>query len=402
MASKFFRKDNKALMIGLGVLVLVMAGWGLKAAFFSKPKAAPVISAPAQMGDIEKTVLATGSLEPYTLVSVGAQTSGRVTSLKVELGDQVKKGALIAEIDSATQNNALQTALANINNVRAQRAEGEARLAAAKLNYDRQATLYKADAGSKADFETAETEYKSAQASLKAIDAQIASAEVSRNTAEVNLGYTRITAPIDGTVLAIVTKEGQTINANQTTPTIVKMGQLDRMTIKAEISEADVINVREGMEVYFTTLGDSRRRYKATLRSIAPAPDSIKESDSVDTSTASNAIYYYGIFDVDNADGALRTFMTANVTIVLGSAKNVLTIPSTALGKPDRDGNYTVQVLGADEKITPRKITIGLNDGNNVEVKSGLKAGEKVVTAQAASGPSDTSQRMRRGPQGGL
>lgn len=397
-------KNRRWWIIGLGVVALMLAGWGVKALLFSKPKAPPVISAPAEIGDVERTVLATGSLEPYTLVSVGAQTSGRVERLAVELGQEVKKDDLIAEIDSQTQNNSLQSAQADLANIQAQKAQAEASLAEAKLNYERQKTLYQADAGARADFEAAESTYRSAEANIRALNAQIAKGQVAVNTARINLGYTRITAPIDGTVLAIVTKEGQTINANQTTPTIVKMGQLDRMTIKAEISEADVVNLKPGMEVYFTTLGQSKKRYNATLRTIAPAPETIKENDSVTTADATSAIYYNGEFDVENEDGLLRTFMTAQVNIVLESAKNVLTIPSTALGQPDRDGSYVVKVVDKDQKVSERKVTIGVNDGTKAEVKSGLKRGERVVTVDGALDPSksDTGNMRRRGPPGGL
>ncbi|MFT3997447.1 MAG: efflux RND transporter periplasmic adaptor subunit [Asticcacaulis sp.] len=397
-------RNRRWWMIGLGVLALVLAGWGVKTLFFSKPKAPPVISAAVEIGNVERTVLATGSLEPYTLVSVGAQTSGRVEKLAVELGQAVKKGDLIAEIDSQTQNNSLQSAQADLANIQAQKAQAEASLTEAKLNYERQKTLYQADAGARADFEAAESTYRSAEANIRALNAQIAKGQVSVNTARINLGYTRITAPMDGTVLAIVTKEGQTINANQTTPTIIKMGQLSRMTIKAEISEADVVNLKPGMEVYFTTLGQPKKRYTATLRTIAPAPETIKENDSVTTADATSAIYYNGEFDVDNEDGALRTFMTAQVNIVLESAKSVLTIPSTALGQPAPDGSYVVKVVDKDQKISERKVSIGVNDGTKAEVTSGLKRGERVVTVDGAIDPSQSdSSRMRRGgPPGGL
>lgn len=388
--------------LGIGIAALVVGGVGANMLFFSKPKAAPVITAEVSRGDVERTVLSTGALEPYTLVSVGAQTSGRVTSLMVDLGDQVRKGDLIAEIDSANQKNAQQTAEAQIANVRAQRVQAEATLAQARQTYERQSRLRAADAASQADYETAEAAYKTAQAAVRAIDAQIAQAEVSLSTAQVNLGYTRITAPIDGTVLAVVTKEGQTINANLSTPTIIKLGQLNRMTIQAEISEADVIRIKPGMSVYFTILGDPNRKYTATLRSIAPAPVSIETADRITASTASTAIYYNGIFDVDNSDGTLRTFMTAQVHIVLEEARNVLRIPSSALGQAAPDGSYMVRVQDSRGEIRPRKITIGVDDGSYAEVKSGLKQGEKVVTVDATNAaPSDTT-RMRPPRMGGL
>ena len=380
-------------------LVAIIAIWLI---FFNRPKPPELVTQAATMGNVERTVLASGTLEPFKQVSVGAQVSGQVTKLAVALGDSVHTGDLIAEIDSQTQKNSLQTAQAQLNNIAAQRASAQATLAQAQSNFTRQQTLYQADAGSKADYEAALATLKSAQASVDAANAQIQSANVSVNTANVNLGYTRILAPMDGTVISIVTKEGQTVNANQSAPTIVGLGQLDKMTVKAEVSEADVARVKSGMDVYFTTLGDPDKKYYAKLRSIEPAPTTFDPDTT--TTTTSSAVYYYAIFDVDNPDGALRTTMTAQVYIVLESAKNVLTIPSAALGRKGKDGGYSVMVADPKDKHKRperRKITIGINDGTNVQVLSGLKNGEQVVIAQAASSSGSSSSSSSSSRSGG-
>jgi len=389
-------KNKRFLTIG-GIVAILLVALLIWLLVFNKPKPPELVTQPAAMGNVEKTVLASGTLEPFKQVSVGAQVSGQVTKLAVALGDTVHTGDLIAEIDSQTQKNSLQTAQAQLANIEAQQASAQATLAQAQSNFTRQQTLYQADAGSQADYETALATLKSAQGSLAALNAQIQSARVSVNTANVNLGYTRILAPIDGTVIAIVTKEGQTVNANQSAPTIVGLGQLDKMTIKAEVSEADVANIKPGMAVYFTTLGDPDKKYYATLRSIEPAPTTF-DPDST-TTTSSSAVYYYALFDVDNPDGALRTSMTAQVYIVLQGAKNVLTIPSAALGRKDRDGNYMVMVADpkdAHKRPEPRKVKVGINDGTNAQVLSGIKAGEQVVVAQATSAGSGSSSSSSR------
>lgn len=385
------KKLGRNLIIAAVVVGLVIGGIFIKVKFFTKPKTPSVITALVSKGDIEKTVLATGALEPYKLVSVGAQTSGRVVKLAVNLGDYVNQGDLIAEIDSASQKNTLATAEAKINSVNAQIEQTNSSLLQAQLNYERQKRLYAQDAASKADLESAEANYKSQIGSLKSLKAQLTEANISRNDAKLNLGYTRITAPISGNVLAIVTKEGQTINSMQTAPTIVKLGQTDRMTVKAEISEADVVNVKPGMEIYFTTLGNPNKRYKAILRSIAPAPVTIETTDRLTPSTNTNAIYYMAIFDVDNSDGSLRTFMTAQVSIVLQNAKGVVMIQASALGNKNPNGTYQVRVLGKDNKIEARNVKIGLNDGTNAQVLDGVKVGEKVVIADAANAPKETT-----------
>ncbi|MDR3509679.1 MAG: efflux RND transporter periplasmic adaptor subunit [Caulobacteraceae bacterium] len=365
-------------------MATVVLGLGAKALFFHAAKAPAMATATATQGDLEETVLSTGSLEPVRLVSVGAQASGQVTSLKVALGDRVHKGDLIAEIDSASQQNALRTAQAALDNVKAQRLDAEATLAQTDAAFRRQSQLSKSDSTSKADYDTAEANYKSAKAKVEEIKAQIASAQVSVDTAKVNLGYTRIAAPMDGTVVAIVTKQGQTVNASLSTPTIVKLAQLETMTVKAQISEADVIKVKPGQSAYFTIMGDHARKYYATLRAIEPAPVAITDQDTMISSTSTTyPIYYSGLFEVPNTDGRLRTFMTAQVSIVVASAKNAVIIPAAALGRKVRDGVYEVQVVGKDGQPKPRQVTTGLNAGTSVQVLSGLSQGEKVVIGGA-------------------
>ncbi|MFA7276685.1 MAG: efflux RND transporter periplasmic adaptor subunit [Pseudobdellovibrionaceae bacterium] len=351
---------------------------------------ASIITATVDYGNIRKEVLATGILEPYELVSVGAQTSGRVTNMNVKLGQFVNEGDLIAEIDSASQKNVLETANAKIASMNAQIEQAKASLEEKYLSYDRQKKLYAASSTSKSELEAAEAAYKTSSAGLKYLEAQLVEANVTRNDAELNLKYTRITAPISGNVLAIVTKAGQTINSNQTAPTIVKLGRTDRMTVKAEISEADVIHVKPGMPIYFTILGDPERKFEAVLRSVALAPTSIEDDDTLTPSTNSNAIYYNGIFDVDNSDGILRTFMTAQISIILDQVTNILVIPSTALGKKNEDETYQVKVLENSSKITIRNVKIGVNDGTNAQIVEGLSKGEKVITIDATNREPET------------
>lgn len=404
-------KDRRGIWIALIVVGVLLLGFAIKGMVFPADKNNGMATARVTVGDVEQTVLATGTLEPVNLVSVGAQVSGQVTSLKVELGQQVKRGDLIAEIDSQPQQNALRTAQAQVDNARAQRLQAEATLTETTLAFERQKQMLAADATSRADYETARAALKTAQGQLAALDAQIAQASVSVETARVNLGYTRIVAPIDGTVVAIVTQEGQTVNANQAAPTIVKLAQLDTMTVKAEISEADVVKVQPGQEVYFTILGEPDKRRYAKLRTVEPAPESIESestgSSSASSSSASTAVYYNGLFDVPNPDGRLRTSMTAQVYIVLGQAKGVLTVPSAALGDRNRDGTYPVQVVLDKGEIETRNVKIGLNNNVTAQVLSGLKADEQVVVAGAAPGgqppqggaPGAGGSR-RRGPPG--
>ena len=379
------------LRIFLIVLIsAALAGGGYAIKHFYFTEVPPVIiSVPATRGDIEETVLATGLLKPAKLVAVGAQVSGRILRLTAKLGQEVKTGDEIAEIDSVTQVNNLRTAEAALANVQAQRAEKEATLARNLQTLARQQQMVARKAVSQADYETAEADVKVARAQISALDAEIIEAKVAVETAKANLGYTKITAPIDGTVLAVVSQEGQTVNASQSAPTIVVLGQLDTMTVRVEISEADIVNVHAGQEVSFNVLGEPDKSYSGKLEMIEPAPESIRSDSSISTSsssssssssTTSSAIYYIGVFDVPNPDRRLRTYMTAEVSIVVAEAKNVLTIPTSALGKRAKSGKYLVQVLADDGSIDKRQVSIGLNDKMVAEVIDGLSEGDRVVT----------------------
>ncbi len=374
-------------LVAVAVLIVACAVWLL---FFNKPKAVSQVTAVVSYEDVEQTVLATGALVPFVEINVGSRASGLVTSLNFDIGDHVRKGEVIAQIDSASQTNGLMTAQAALQDIQAQKISAQASLDEAQTAYIRQNSLYMADAGSKADLDLAVKAIKSAEALLKSINAQIKQAQVSVKTAEVNLGYTTIRAPIDGTVLNVVTKQGQTVNAAQSAPTIVTLGQLDKMTVEAEIAEADVINVAPGMTVYFTILGAPDHRYYGRIRRIQPAPTTFSSDLTTTTSTAT-AVYYYGLFDVANPDDRLKTTMTANVSVVLAHADHVLAIPSSALGTQNKDGSYVVKSVGKDKKTQAQRITVGLNDGSNVQVLSGLKEGDTVVLGDASTLPVATA-----------
>ena len=260
------------------------------------------LTAGARVKHIEDTVLASGTIAPVKLVNVGAQASGRIVAFHVRLGDEIVKGQLIAEIDPSTEKNALAMAEAALEQIRAQRDSRRTALKQAKLAFRRAQMTYPQGASSLADYEAAEAAYNGAEKDVASLDAQIRGAIITLDTARVNLGFTKVTAPIDGTVVAVVTPEGQTVNAAQAAPTIVKLADLSTMTVKAQISEADVTRVHAGQKVYFTTLGNPDHRYQATLRAVEPAPESLAAEAPAGTGGASSAsqsaaVYYNGLFD---------------------------------------------------------------------------------------------------------
>lgn len=379
------RTRRRVLIIAAALLCTALALFA-----WLRPAPPPQLQvAPVTRGNIEQVVEATGTLKPSRLVSVGAQVSGRIETLHVKLGDKVRAGDPIADIDSRTQRNALLSAQAAQRTARANRDALATDLRQFELTLHRQQQLVTSQLVARADVDAAKAKVDATREQIAALEGEIAQRQTDVDIAQTNLEYTRITAPTDGTVLAVVARQGQTVNAVQSAPTIVMLGNQDVMTVYAEISEADVVHTSVGQEVFFTILGDAGRRYSSTLRDIAPAPESITREDASGLASPATAggsrtaMYYNGQFDVANADGRLRSYMTAQVRIVLGRADNVLTLPSAALGARAADGSYSVQVRGADGHARTRRITTGLDDQIRVEVRSGLKEGEQVVLPQA-------------------
>ncbi|MDU4093037.1 MAG: efflux RND transporter periplasmic adaptor subunit [Pantoea sp.] len=377
--------SRKGFLLLLFLVIVVIIAWML----LPQHKApTEFLTATVEQRPLQQAVLADGTLTASKLVSVGAQASGQIKSLRVELGDQVKQGQLVAEIDSMTQQNALQNAQAALKNIEAQRAAKQAQLVNYRAAFTRQQAMLAKNLTAKADYDSALATLSATEAEIRALDAQIVQAQIEVNTAQVNLGYTRIVSPMDGTVVSVPVEEGQTVNAVQSAPTLIKVANLDTMTVKAQISEADVIKVEPGMKVWFTVLGEPQKRYEGTLRAIEPAPDSINNDTSSLTSASSSssektAIYYYGLFDVPNPQHRLRISMSAEVHIVLGERQHALVIPATAIDHID--GKTSVQVLDANQQVTRRQVMVGLNDNVEAEIVSGLKAGEKVVLSQRSA-----------------
>ena len=381
------------------LVVLAGAGFGAWWYFLAAPEAATVPNTVVVgRGDLERTVLASGVLEANSLVSVGAEVSGRIEAVHVALGQEVRKGDLIAEIDSLDQENAVKTAQAVLAGIEAQKRSQEATLAKAEAALARNQQLNANSLVSQTDLETAQAAVDSAQAQIDQLAAQIAQSELSVESAELDLARTRIVAPSDGTIVALLVDEGQTVNASSSIPTIVKIADLDTMVIKAEISEADVVRVEAGQRVYFTILGEPDIKIDATLREVEPAPTSI----SSDTASSDSAVYYNGLFDVPNPDHKLRISMTAQVTIVLDEVEDALVLPSGLVSRKDPQGNTIVAVYDpASQTVEPRRIEVGLNNNVMAEIKNGLSEGEQVVSGGATINRSAGEQGGGFRPPGG-
>ncbi|HEY0212644.1 MAG TPA: efflux RND transporter periplasmic adaptor subunit [Paenirhodobacter sp.] len=391
-------KRKTAIMIGV-VALAALAWWGWNRYGTSDAGAAPATAAVTR-GNVLQTVLATGQVEAKQLVSVGGRVSGQIETLAVALGQDVGQGDLIVQIDSRDQKNSVAQAKSSLANILAQIAASRANLKKAELEYARQQKLAKSDFSSQQTLETAAADVDVYLANIDALDAQKSNAEVTVETAQTALSRTTITAPISGTVVAVNVQQGQTVNATQSAPTMVKLADLDTVVVKAEISEADVVSLKPGQPASFTILGAPNRRFTTTVREVEPAPSALKDSDTISTDSA---IYYNASLELPNEDRTLRIGMTTQVTITLAEARDVLTVPAGALRRKGRD--FVVTVVGPLGGQSEQKVEVGLNNKVTAEIKAGLTEGQQVVTGlggalASAAGAAGAANRRMGPPMG--
>lgn len=385
-----------------------------------KPETPNHITATAEIGDIEKTVIATGKVKAINTVDVGAQVSGEIQTLYVKVGDVVQKGDLIAQIDQVNQRTNLQnatsslsqsrseqsSALADLNSRRAALQIAQAELLSqqalakqAETNLQRLKPLLNINAISQQEYDNAiakvdttkaavakaqanvtqaQTAILQAQANIANQQENINKANSNLSQAQENLDKTTIRAPISGTVVSVITEQGSTVNALQSAPTIVKLADLSQVRINAQISEADVVNVSEGMPVYFNLIGAPDKRYDTTLKGIEPAPEVISQ-----TSATNSAVYYIGYLEVPNPEKKFRIDMTAQLNIITNQAKNTVLIPSAALNQ--QPNKTVVKILEKDGSITEKEVSVGINNHVNAQILQGINQGDVVILSEDAN-----------------
>ncbi|MDD3764752.1 MAG: efflux RND transporter periplasmic adaptor subunit [Nevskiales bacterium] len=338
-----------------------------------------------ERGDIEKTVTAVGSLQPKEYVDVGTQVSGQLQKVHVEIGQRVAKGDLIAEIDPTRFESTVRNDRATLNSLHAQLLQRQAEAERAAQQAARNQRMAAERAVSQETVEQSRADLKVARAAVAALEAQIDAAEATLEGDLANLGYTKIYAPMAGTVVSQTSLEGQTVNASQSAPVIVQVANLDVMTVWAEVAEADVNRIKVGMPAYFTTLGMSGRRWRGKVRQVQPTPE-----------IENDVVLYNVLIDVDNAEQLLLPSMTVQVFFVLGEARDVPLVPINALS-PGEGGTYRATVL-AGKKTEPRSVTIGVSNRTTAEVVSGLEVGEHVLVNGAAAAATGAQRNGGRPP----
>ena len=341
-------------------------------------------------GSIENSVTALGTLQPRRYVDVGAQASGQIRKIHVEAGDQVQEGQLLVEIDPSTQKAKLDASRYAIENLKAQLQEQKAQHQLARQKYQRQQRLAAGNATREEDVQTAKAELSATQARMDMFQAQILQAQASLRSDEAELGYTRIYAPMTGTVVAVDARVGQTLNAQQQTPLILRIAKLSPMTVWAEVSEADIGHVKPGMTAYFTTLSGGNRRWTSTVRQILPIPPKpLNETQGSGSPNSSNksgsgrVVLYTVLLDVDNSDNALMAEMTAQVFFVASQVKDVLTAPVAALLGTSSADKQIARVVATNGRIEEREVHLGISDRLRVEVLDGLREGDHLLIGPA-------------------
>lgn len=318
-----FKNKGRGKLLAL-LLVLVVAGssggyWYWDQGKKNSEQEAPLL-ATVRMGSIENTISATGRLKPSNFVDVGAQVSGQLQKLHVEVGDVVDAGQLLAEIDARVQEERVNSSRAGLAGQKAQLEARRSALDLAQINAERQKGLRDENATSQLEYDSAMNNLAAAEAAMIQQERQIEQSQASLTSDETQLEFTKIFAPVAGTITSIAMNEGRTLNATQQAPTILQIADLDTMTVETEISEADVSKVKKGMDVYFTTLGNGNRRWYGNLRQILPTPV-----------VTNNVVLYTGLFDIENSDAVLLPEMTTQVYFVSSAASNVLVVPMGSL-----------------------------------------------------------------------
>ncbi|HBU30682.1 MAG TPA: efflux transporter periplasmic adaptor subunit [Thiobacillus sp.] len=404
--------------LGLAALAAVVAaGAGLAYWRNQASQASEYATVKVARGDIQETVSALGVLVPSQYVDVGAQVSGQIIKLPVTLGDTVKQGQLVAEIDPTQYAAQVGQDQALITDLDAQLEGWQAKLALARWTHDRTSRLVPQGGATGQALEQSRADVKVAETTVASLRAQIDKAHNALKVDQANLGYTQIRAPIAGLVISPtsavygnawskvdIAHQGQTLNANQNAPLLMRIANLDRMVVRAQVSEADVARLKIGMPVNFTTLGRPDRHMEARLDAIESTPELVN-----------GAIFYDAAFEVANPDHSLLPQMTAQVFFVLAEAKNALVVPLAALASiqrqsgaripgcpsaPPSEDSDCVRVL-VDGQPVARPVTVGVKNEGNAQILGGIEAGDQVIVGIAGAPAGNGSGKGNAGGKGG-
>ena len=345
--------------------------------FFNNKEEVDYFTIKPTKGDFANVVVATGEVSAQNLIDVGAQVSGQIQKLFVKTGDMVKKGETIAKIDSVKQSNEVGKLKAENEILLADLNASEISLKILNSKYKRQKTLYNKNATSKEALDDAYDLVALKIAQISQIKARVLQNQIALDTAMTNLGYTQILSPLDGVVISTIAKEGQTVNANQTTPLIVQIADLSKLEINMQIAEGDLPKVKTGMKVRYSILADPNKKFDGIISSIDPAMTTLSDGvKNTQNSQKNEAIYYYAKILVDNSNNFLKIGMTTENEIVIEEVKDAIYLQKNAIIK--EGDKFFVKIL-KDEKPIKKEVKVGISDGFYSEIKSGISQNDDII-----------------------
>ncbi|EAI9065497.1 efflux RND transporter periplasmic adaptor subunit [Campylobacter lari] len=370
---------KKIIYLSIFLIVLII---GVYFFFFANKEEYNYLTYEVKKQDITQSIEAIGEVYAKTQVDVGAQVSGQITKLYVKLGDHVNEGDLIAQIDKDKQQNDLDITKAQLESAKANLESKKIALDIATKQYQREQKLYNKKATSLENLENLKNTFYALRANVADLKAQTTQLEISLKNAQKDLAYTTITAPSKGEIINVAVEEGQTVNANQNTPSIVRLADLSEMEIRMQIAEADINKISVGKKVKFSILNEPDKKYEATISSIDPANTTISDATSntnlnSNSSTSTSAVYYYARVFVKNDSNFLRIGMSTENEIAIKTENNTLVIPTLAI-KSDTSGYY-VEILKANNISVKTPVKLGIKDSLNTQILDGINEGDLVI-----------------------
>ncbi|MCR6577901.1 efflux RND transporter periplasmic adaptor subunit [Campylobacter insulaenigrae] len=363
------------------ILLIILIGVGVYYYFYNKDEF-NYLTYEVKKRDITQSIEAIGEVYAKTQVDVGAQVSGQITRLYVRLGDYVKEGDLIAQIDKDKQQNDLDITKAQLESAKANLESKKIALNIALKQYTREQKLYEKKATSLESLENLKNNFYALKASVADLNAQTTQLEISLKNAQKDLAYTTIVAPSKGEIINIAVEEGQTVNANQNTPSIVRLADLSEMEIRMQIAEADINKISVGKSVKFNILNEPEKKFEAIISSIDPANTTITDATSntnlnSNLNSGASAVYYYARVFVKNDNNFLRIGMSTENEIAIKTQKNVLVVPTLAI-KNDTEGYY-IEILKDNKNIIKKPVKLGIKDNLNTQIVEGINEGDLVI-----------------------
>ena len=378
-------KKRYIAIIGIIIAAVVVLIFGLKGS------SAKYITKDIARGTITEYVEASGTIKPINTIAVGTQVSGTVAAIYVDYNSQVKKGQLLAELDPSLFQSNVDQSTAKLNNAQAAYSKAMANLEYKKNNYKRYEHLYAKNYVSRDDVELARSNYLTAEADVAAARAEMNASKATLKNNLTNLGYSKITSPVDGTVISRAVDVGQTVAASFNTPTLFEVAEdLTKMQIETSVSEADIGKIKVGQEADYTLDGYPNKTFKGKVTQVRLA-----------STTTNNVVTYTVIVSVDNSGGFAIPGMSANVSIITGQANNVLVVDNKALkfSPPDNKQKYDTQGVWLLKKGEPVRcdVELGLSDDSKTQIISDkISERDKVIVGTTEKTKKKQAQSMRR------